>query len=495
MLPLMLACVHPTPPGPSPLEQLADLNGVVLQPTDGSQLVYLQATIQAGSAYDPIGQEGIAWLTAESMRQGGAGDRTSEEVDQLLYELAADIDVVVDKELVTFRGKALASDRDTFVPLFVDMVASPAFEETTVERLRAQALDHLTVGILDSNEALGDATFDTLVNEGHPYGHPIEGRSGVVGLLDVDAVQAFHADAYVRTRVTLGLAGDVDQALADQIDAALALDTVDGPEATPKPRLDTEGRTLLVVERETEKSVVNFGHELDVDRGHPDYPALFLAMIAFGDHRESHGRLYSTLRGDRGLNYGDYAYIEHYVQKSGSSTQEVGTTRAQPQFMVWLRPLTQDTTAWSVKAAVEMTEDLVATGLDPAEFELIQEYLLQRMRIWAQDPGRRLEYAVEAQALGYPNQLEDLPDSIEALTVEQVNAALTRHIRPADLRIVVVAGNSDELIRELTEEKSTPLVKEGLNLDDEQEAWNQEVAESQLGLQSWSIVPAEGIFQ
>ena len=496
MLALLLSCVHPTPVGPSLLEQLADLDGVVVQATEKSQLIYLQATIQAGSAYDPIGQEGVAWLTAQSMRQGGAGDRSAEEVDQLLYDLAADVDVIVDKELVTFRGKALASDKDVFVPLFVDMVVDPAFEDATVERLRSQALDQLTVGILDSNEALGDAVFDTLVNEGHPYGHPVEGRSGVVGLLDVASVEAFHDAAYVRSRTTLGLAGAIDQALADQVAAALELPDVAGPEATPKPRGDTAGRSLLVVERQTNESVVNLGHELDVDRAHPDYPALYLAMIAFGQHRESHGRLYRTLRGERGLNYGDYAYIEHYVQRGWSSEQEVGTTRTQPQFMVWLRPLKQPTVAWSIKAAVEMTETLVEDGLAPDEFALMQEYLLQRMRIWAQDPGRRLEYAVEGAALGYPDQLEDLPAAIEALTVEDVNAALAEHIRPQDLRIVVVAGNADELVGDLTEEKATPLVLgEDIVLTDAQVAWNQDVAESSLGLQSWTIVPAEGIFQ
>ena len=497
MITLLLSCIHGPPAGPTPLEELALIDEVVLQKTEGSQLIYLQATVQAGSAYDPVGQEGIAWLTAQSMRQGGAGELAPDEVDALLYELAADIDVVVDKDLVSFRGKALAEDAEVFVPLFTDMITRPAFDEAAVERLRDQAVDSLTISMLESDEALGHTAFDVWINEGHPYGHPVQGRAGVLPLLDRDAVMAFHEATYVRSGTTLGLAGAVTENEAVRFAADFAALSADrAPEAGPKPRQDVEGRHLLVIEKQTASMGVHFGHPIEVDRSHEDFPELFLAMVAFGEHRQSHGRLYNAIRTDRGLNYGDYAYIEHYVQRGWSSAQEQGTVRLQPQFSVWLRPLAADAGPWAVKMALSMTEDLVEQGLSAEEFEEIQAYLLMKSRIWAQDPGTRLAYAVEAEALDLPDMLVDLPPEIEALTVEEVNAALQRHIRPDDLRIVVVAGDGEAVVRALTEDSPTPLVySEDRQPDPEQATIDEEVAAMSVGLSEFTVVPAEGIFR
>ena len=38
----------------------------------------------------------------------------------------------------------------------------------------------------------------------------------------------------------------------------------------------------------------------------------------FGEHRTFSGLLMNKMRGDRGLNYGDYAYIESFIQDGGS---------------------------------------------------------------------------------------------------------------------------------------------------------------------------------
>ena len=493
----LLSCIHGPPGGLTPVEELARVDAVVLQPTEGSRLIYLQATVQAGSAYDPVGQEGIAWLTAQAMRQGGSGELGPEAVDALLYELAADIEVIVDKDLVTFRGKALASDADRFVPLFTDMVNRPAFDDDAVARLLESGIDALTVSMLESDERLGDNVFDVWINEGHPYGHPVEGRAGVLPLLDADDLRAFHAATYVRSSTTLGLAGAVDQAGADSFAAAFAtLSPERGPEATPKPRPDVEGRHLLAVEKSTTSLGVHFGHPLDVDRAHEDFPELFLAMIAFGEHRQSHGRRYGEIRTARGLNYGDYAYVEHYVQRGWTSAQEQGTVRRQPQFSVWLRPIAVDNGPWALKMALKLTEDLVEEGLTQEEFDRIGAYLQMRAKIWAQDPGTRLAYAVEAEALDLPNMLEELPAALGEVTLEGVNAALKRHIRPDDLRIVVVTNDGEALAAALTEDSPTPLVYSADQTPDPEQAdIDEEVAAMSVGLSEYSVVQAEGIFR
>ena len=118
-----------------------------------------------------------------------------------------------------------------------------------------------------------------------------------------------------------------------------------------------------------------------------------------------------------------------------------------------------------------------------------------RSRTWAQDPGRRLGFAVEAEAMDLPNQLEALPLAIEQLQLEQVNAALSQHIHPQDLRLVAVTGDAQALVAALTEDSPTPIVYRGVEPETEQAKMDQEIAGKQVALDSWNVVPAEGIFR
>ena len=81
-----------------------------------------------------------------------------------------------------------------------------------------------------------------------------------------------------------------------------------------RPRRGRESR-LTMVEKDTRSVAYSIGFPIDVKRGHPDYPALLVAQAYFGQHRTSGGRLYNRLREIRGLNYGDYAYIEYFPQR------------------------------------------------------------------------------------------------------------------------------------------------------------------------------------
>jgi zinc protease len=496
MLALLLSCVHPTPAGPAPIDALQSLKGEVVTPVEGGKVVYAQATIRAGSAYDPTGQEGVASLTANLLRQGGTTTLGPEQVDAALYALAADIDVVIDKETVTFRGKALAEDAETFLPLFTSLVTQPAFDDAAFNRLRADSIEHLTNGVMSSDELLGDMLLDIWLHEGHPYGHPIQGRIGALDALDLQDVKDFYNDAYVKSAVTIGLAAPGADTLATSFIAAFdGLGTTRPLEATPKPRPIVDDRRLLVVEKQTDSTGIHFGHPLEVDRNHQDYAALTLAMTAFGEHRQGHGRLFSIMRTARGLNYGDYAYIEHYVQTGWSATRELSTSRVQNQFYVWIRPTSLENGPFATKLALQLVEELVADGLREDEFNDIKAYMLRRMGLWAQEPGRRLGFQVDAVSMDHPNLLETLPAQIEALTLEQVNAAITAHISTDAMRFVVVTNDGAAFGQSLLEDSETPIVYNGVQPDEEQAAVDTEVASKKVEVDSWSVVAAEGIFR
>jgi zinc protease len=269
-------------------------------------------------------------------------------------------------------------------------------------------------------------------------------------------------------------------------------------DVTPRLAPPVHGRQLLVVEKETASTGIHFGHPLaELHRGHPDWPAMVLALTAFGEHRQSHGRLYGALRGDRGLNYGDYAYVEIYRQQGWSSRQLPGSARLQNPFYVWIRPVTSENGPFALKAAVVLLEDFVETGLEEDEFFRMQTYLSARIALWAADPSRRLAWAVEARALGFPDPIGTLPAKVAELTRQEVHQAIQRHIDPSALKIVVVTGDGQAFVDAVTGEGPTHIVydsqpPEPSSAQAEQDAdW----AAFDLGLDDTEVVDADGILR
>ena len=78
--------------------------------------------------------------------------------------------------------------------LLGDMILEPALEDATLSRLLDSATDWPTRGVMDSDERLGLSVFDDWRFTGHPYGHPVQGRAGVVGLLDRKDIEGFLAE-------------------------------------------------------------------------------------------------------------------------------------------------------------------------------------------------------------------------------------------------------------------------------------------------------------
>ena len=445
---LLLACVHPLPPGPSPAEQAAAPPTPVLLPIEGSDIVYVEAAFRAGSAWDPSGQEGLAALTARLVREGGTAERSPEEVEQALYDLGAELEVVVGKELVVFRSKALADDADELLDLLVELTTTPGFDDATAERLRDEALQHLQTELLTDDEALGDTTLDTWLFEGHPYGHPVDGREGSLELLSADDARAFHARVWTREATTVGLGGAVDEGLRAQVRTAFeALPATRARPRTPAPVRSPTAGDLLGVEHDTDSVGVHFGHPLDLVPGSREHAALAIGLASFGFHRESIGTLYQELRGTRGLNYGDYAYAEFFDQDGWSSDRELGTRRLQPQAYVWLRPLDPAAAPFALRGAVSLFEDLAAQGLSEEQHADIVGYLAQRGPLDLASPARRLSSLVEAEALGL-----DGPHDPASFTRDEVNAALTTHLDPSALQIVVVARDAQGFAHAALEE-------------------------------------------
>jgi len=104
---LLLSACWTRAPGPAPLA-LADGPVASFEERVPANAVDLVLAVRAGSAHDPVGAEGLAWLTAHSLVEGGGA-----ALQDQLYVLGTRLEVEVGPELVTFHLRCAADDAVT----------------------------------------------------------------------------------------------------------------------------------------------------------------------------------------------------------------------------------------------------------------------------------------------------------------------------------------------------------------------------------------------
>jgi zinc protease len=95
----------------------------------------------------------------------------------------------------------------------------------------------------------------------------------------------------------------------------------------------------VIVEKPGPSTAISLGYPIDLHRGSREFYALWIANSWLGEHRNSSSHLYKVIREKRGMNYGDYSYIEAFPQGGFRTMPPTGVGRRQQMFEVWIRPV------------------------------------------------------------------------------------------------------------------------------------------------------------
>ena len=435
--------------GVGPVEPARTVVGVH---APNSPLITLRVMFGAGSVDDPQGKQGLNALTALLIGQGGTAALSFEELTSTLYPWAASIGAQYDKEVTTFTGEVHRDHLEPFYEIFRDLIVAPRFDLADFERNR----DFLTNAIVASlrgndDEELGKQALNVLLYEGHPYEATEMGTEQGLGTLTLADVRAFHAARYTRDNVSIGVGGGYPDGFLERVEQDLAAALPAGAPAErslPAPRT-LDGIELLLVEKNAIATAVSIGFPLDVTRADDDFYPLLLANSYFGEHRTFNGRLMNRMRGLRGLNYGDYSYIEQFIQDGGSTFPVPNIPRRQQFFSIWIRPVPHHNAVFAVRQAVRELSLLVEHGLSEADFEATREYLVNYATLHVQTTSRRLGYAMDSAFYGTGFFIDEIRARLPAMTVDDVNAAIRRHLQAENLAIAVVTRDAEAFRDEL----------------------------------------------
>lgn len=469
----------------------------LILPADGP-LASFRFLFRAGSQDDPKGKEGLAALTAAMVAEGGTKTLRYEEVLDRFYPIAAGLNGVCLKEYSVFSGTVHRDNLDAYIPLATEMISAPRFAPEDFERLREEALDYVTKTLRANNdEELGKWTLQTMLYEGHPYGHPDRGTVAGLKAITLDDVKEFHRKHYTRDSLWMGLAGAVDQATADRVEkglASLAPKTADRPPSHPELK-PLSGLDVQIVVKPAEATAISIGFPIELTRADDDFYALAVANSYLGEHRTFNGKLMQDLRGKRGLNYGDYSYIEDFIQEGGSTFPIPNNHRSEQYFSIWIRPVPRDKAAFALRAALWELDRLLEDGMSPEDFEATRSFLLNYSKLWVQTLSRRLGHQLEGPLYGRKDLVTELAERLPKLTVEQVNAAVRKHLKSPGMRVAIVAQNADELRELLTSGEPSPIAYDTEGTPEDVLAEDKEIAVFPLRDVKVRITPVEQMFE
>lgn len=477
---------------------LPDIDVVAL-PSD-SPMVEVSLVFEAGAAYDPPGKAGLAWLTAAMLAEGGSARRSATELEQAFYPLASGLWAQVDKHMLRLSGIVHRDNLDAWYGLVREMLLEPGFREEDLQRLKQQQINAIRVSLRGNNdEELGkEALYETVYGPSHPYGRLNMGHAGDIGSITLDDVRDFYRRHLTRDALRVGLSGNYGGEFRTRLLRDLATLSEGGRAPlkvdAPKP---ADGRSALIVEKETTSVAVSFGWPIAVNRSHPDWLALWLVRSWLGEHRTSSAHLYRRIREERGMNYGDYAYIEYFPMGGMRMRPEPNFARQNDLFQVWLRPLRDNNDAmFATRVALYELDRLVREGMTKEEFETTRAFLRKYAAILTAAPHDRLGYAVDADWFGTPEFLQQVRQGLDRLTLRQVNAAIRRHLRPESAQFVFVARDAQALAEALAADAPSPIT---YNSDKPAELLAEDAVIQELPLKLPAarirIVPADRLFE
>lgn len=418
----------------------------VFQPSQ-SPLVTFRIQFLTGSVDDPAGKEGLASLTAAMLAQGGSKKLAYNQIVEQFYPMATGFGWQVDKEMTTFTGATHRDNLAKYYELINQMLLDPGFRQEDFNRLKDEASNFLQVSLRQNNdEELGKERLYNIIYADHPYEHHSMGTISSLKNITLEDVRDFYAKNHNRGNLVIGLSGGYDAKFSEKMlaDFGKLPEGKMNARKIPAPKLDA-GTKIDIVQRETRATAISLGFPISVNRAHKDFAALAVVASYFGQHRSSNSYLYGQLREKRGLNYGDYAYIEYFPRGMFQFEPDPNLARQQQIFQIWIRPVEPQNANFALRAALYEYDKLVKNGLDKQTFEETRDFLVKYVNILTQTKDDELGYALDSRYYGIPNFNEHMKKELAKLTLKDVNEAIKKYLTTDNMRIVMVTKDAEAL--------------------------------------------------
>jgi predicted Zn-dependent peptidase len=407
-------------------------NGMKLYLVEDSEvpLISISARIRAGSAWEPADKIGLASITGQVMRTGGTENRTGDELDDLLESLAASVETSIGETSGSAFMSVLEKDLDVGLEILADVLMHPAFAEDKIDLAKVQAKSAISRRNDDPNGIVSREFAKTIYGGSSPYARTTE--YATIDAITRDDLVAFHDKWFHPNNVMLAVWGDFDaDEMVTHIETAFAdWEKKEDLELPPLPEVnyDWGPSVSLVADEDATQSVIRFGH-LGMTQDDPDYFAVIVMNRVLGAGGFS-SRLFQEVRSRRGLAYMVGGGIQANVEYPGMATF-VSSTKS-------------ESTVETVKAMMHEVDRITREKVTEEELALAKEAYLNSFVFNFDTTSEIVNRVMLYDYYGYPEDfLQKTKENVEKVTVDDVLRVAQAHLRPDDLRLVVLGNPAD----------------------------------------------------
>jgi zinc protease len=407
---------------------LANGMRLYLLPDDTLPIVNGRALIRTGNLFDPPNKIGLAGITGSVLRIGGSESRTGDEIDQELEAMAASVEAGIGETSGTANFWTLKENLGRVLEIFADVLMNPAFRRDKIDFTKQQ----IRSGIARRNDdasGIASREFNNLIyGKDTPYGWQLEYEH--IDSIEREDLVAFYQRYVFPANISLAVYGDFSPAeMKSAIEKAFAGWTAKQPSPPPFPKVEAseEGKVYFVNKGDVNQSNIRMGHLGGVLRDE-DYPALQVMDSILGGG--FHSRLFRKVRSDLGLAY-------HASSSWGARYDQPGV------FQVSIGTKSESTVA-AIEAALAEIERMRSEPVSADELKTAIDGVLNGFVFNFDTRSKTLRRLVNYSYWGYPEDfILRYRNAISEVTAEDVLRVAKEHLRPDNMKLVVVGRVAD----------------------------------------------------
>jgi predicted Zn-dependent peptidase len=418
---------QPQPPVPRRVELDS---GMIIYLLEDHELpiVDISVQIRTGAIYEPEDKIGLAAITGAVMRTGGTTSKTGDELDEILENLAASVEVGIGGDAGTASMSVLKEDLDTGLAILADVLMNPAFREDKIELEKVQHRSSIARRN-DSARSITSREFQKLIHGADsPYARTTE--YDTINSITRDDLVAFHAKYFRPNNTILGVLGDFNsEEILDKIRVAFKgwqPRAIDLPE---KPKV-SEGmgrRVGLVTKDDVNQTNIRMGH-VGWLRSNEDYPALVVGCQILGIGFSS--RLVNSIRVEKGLAY--------------SVGNNYGAGYDVPGVFLIACATKSESTVTATEAILAEVERMRAEEVSDEELKQAIDGFMNSSVFDYDSKGEILSRALRYAYYDYPQDfVEQLMAGIRNVTKSDVQRVVAKYMHPDQFTILAVGKASD----------------------------------------------------
>jgi zinc protease len=411
------------------IEQWATDKGAKVYYVNAPELpmVDIKLVFNAGSARDGL-LSGTARMTSAMLDEGAAG-LDADQIAAAFADVGAKYGASSERDMAVLSLRSLTEPKalEQALNTFTTVLSKPDFPQVSFRRIQQQLLSGLQAE-KQSPSAMATRVFYKNLYSDHPYATMPAGDSESVSRLTIADLKRFYQQFYVANNAVIVIVGAVDKAQAGQIAEQVVSGLPAGEVAPVLPQVDQFKQAQQVkISHPASQTTIVMGQP-GISRDDADYFALYV-----GNHILGGGGLVSRLndeiREKRGMSYSVYSYFR--------PMQQLGPY----QFGLQTR---NDQAQQALEVMQNTLKRFIENGPDEEELIAAKQNITGGFALRVDSNSKIADYLAMIGFYGLPlDYLDSFNDKVNAVTVADIKAAISRRINADKMLTVLVGGETD----------------------------------------------------